>query len=184
MATGRTGVAGRRRSAHGADEFERALSVIVAGCGGELVDVESAGGVLRVTVEGDGGPDLDDLAEMSRVISAWLDERADLAPVGRYELEVSSPGIERRLRRPAHFSKAIGSRVAIRTVASTPGARRVEGALTRADEDSVTVVDDSGAEHRIVYAAIDRAHTVFDWRAALAGRPAPTDPVKTGSRAS
>lgn len=184
MATGRTGVAGTRRSAHEADELERALSVVVAACGGELVDVETAGGILRVTVERDGGPDLDDLAEMSRVISAWLDERTDLAPVGRYELEVSSPGVERRLRRPAHFSKAIGARVAIRTVAGTPGVRRVEGALARADEDSVTVVDDSGAEHRIAYAAIDRAHTVFDWRAALAGQRAPTDTAKTGSRAS
>ncbi|MGP8163691.1 MAG: ribosome maturation factor RimP [Acidimicrobiales bacterium] len=161
------------------DELERALVAVVASCRCELVDVESAGGVLRVTVERDGGLDLDDLAGVSRAISALFDGRADLTPAGRYELEVSSPGVERRLRRQAHFAKAIGSRVAIRTVAGTPGARRFEGALRAVDEDSIAVVDDEGAEHRISYAAIDRAHTVFDWRAALAGRRVSDDSAMT-----
>ncbi|MGP8065649.1 MAG: ribosome maturation factor RimP, partial [Acidimicrobiales bacterium] len=117
MATGKTDVARGAWSADAADELERAIASVVESGGHELVDVESGGGVLRVTVERSANLDLDDLAKVSRFVSALLDERADLAPAGRYELEVSSPGVERRLRRPAHFVRARGGRVAVRTVA-------------------------------------------------------------------
>jgi ribosome maturation factor RimP len=92
--------------------------------------------------------------------------------------------LERRLRRPAHFAKALGGRVAVRTIAGTPGERRFEGTLRAADADGITVDDDAGAEHRVPYPAIDRAHTVFDWRAALAGGRAPASSTTTGSQAS
>jgi len=168
-----------------ADALERALDDVVRTAGARLVDVESAGGVLRVTVERDSGLDLDDLAEVSAAISAFLDAHSDLAPVGRYDLEVSSPGVERRLRRQAHFASAVGARVAIRTVAGSPGVRRIEGDLRAVDTEGITVVDDRGCEHRVSYPAIDRAHTVFDWRAALAGRSRPKRPVAaTESRQS
>jgi ribosome maturation factor RimP len=185
MATGRADVARSRRSAADtADTLERAIGSVVESRGHDLVDVELVGGVLRVTVERDGGLDLDELAEMSRLLGALLDERSDLAPSGRYELEVSSPGVERRLRRPAHFTKALGRRVAVRTIAGTPGERRFEGTLWAVDADAITVTDDGGAEHRVPYPAIDRAHTVFDWRAALAGGRAPASSATTGSQAS
>jgi len=166
-----------------ADDLERALSAVVGTRRHELVDLELAGGILRVTVEG-GALDLDELAEVSRLVSAMLDDRADLAPLGRYELEVTSPGVERRLRRPAHFVRALEKRVAVRTVAGTPGERRREGTLRAADEDAIVIVDDNGAEHRVTYPAIERAHTVFDWRAALAGDRAKADRATTGSQAS
>ena len=134
MATGKTDVVRGARSADAADELERAIASVVESAGHELVDVESGGGVLRVTVERDASLDLDDLAEVSRLVSALLDERADVAPAGRYELEVSSPGVERRLRRPAHFARARGGRVAVRTVAGTPGDRRTEGELRDCDD--------------------------------------------------
>ena len=176
---------GRTRLAEDAGELERALADVAATCGVVFVDVEAVSGVLRVTVERDGGLDLDDLAGVSSVISAFLDTRPDLAPAGRYVLEVSSPGVERRLRRQGHFFQAIGARVAIRTVAGTPGNRRVEGELCAADPAGITVVDDEGGEHRLSYAAIDRAHTVFDWRADLAGRRRPVGSVATtGNRPS
>ena len=185
MATGRVDVARHQRSAaDAAGRLERAIGSVVESRGHDLVDVELAGGVLRVTVERDGGLDLDELAAVSRLVGALLDERSDLAPSGRYELEVSSPGLERRLRRPAHFAKALGGRVAVRTIAGTPGERRFEGTLRAADADGITVDDDAGAEHRVPYPAIDRAHTVFDWRAALAGGRAPASSTTTGSQAS
>ena len=184
MATGKTDVARGARSAVAADELERAIASVVESAGHELVDVESGGGVLRVTVERDASLDLDDLAEVSRLVSALLDERADVAPAGRYELEVSSPGVERRLRRPAHYARARGGRVAVRTVAGSPGDRRTEGELRDCDGESVTLVDDAGVEHRIPYAAIERAHTVFDWRAALAGGHNGPGPAATRGRAS
>jgi ribosome maturation factor RimP len=124
----------------------------------EVVDVEHSGATLRVTVdraEG-GGIDLETVAKASEVVSAVLD-RADPVP-GRYTLEVSSPGIERALRTPAHFSRHVGSTVALKTRPGTEGDRRVEGTLEAADDAGVIV-----AGRTLAYADIERAHTVFSW---------------------
>jgi len=87
------------------DDLFAALQPGVAASGLELVDVVFASGVLQVTVDREGGVDLDTLTEASRIVSSLLD---DLDPVpGRYSLEVSSPGIERTLRTPAHFAGAL-----------------------------------------------------------------------------
>jgi ribosome maturation factor RimP len=124
----------------------------------EVVDVEHSGATLRITVdraEG-GGIDLETVAKASGVVSAVLD-RADPIP-GRYTLEVSSPGVERPLRTPAHFRRHVGSVVAVKTRPGTEGDRRVEGTLEAADDFGVTV----GAR-TVLYADIERAHTVFSW---------------------
>ena len=124
----------------------------------EVVDVEHSGATLRITVdrvEG-GGIDLETVASASEVVSAALD-RDDPIP-GRYTLEVSSPGVERPLRTPAHFLRHIGSTVAVKTRPGTEGDRRVEGMLTAADDVGVTV-----GSRTVPYADIERAHTVFSW---------------------
>jgi ribosome maturation factor RimP len=130
----------------------------------ELVDVERTADFLRVTVDRPGGVDLDAIAEATRVVSSHLD-RHDVVP-GRYVLEVSSPGLERPLRTPGHFSRFVGTRVAVRTRPGTEGDRRVEGVLDHADDIGVVV----GAR-RLAYADIERAHTVFEWGASA--KPAP-----------
>lgn len=165
-----------------------ALEAPCAELGVEVVDAElmrgGAGGrsssVLRVTVEGQGAAlDLDAVAEVSAVISAVLDADEQLTPSGRYDLEVTSPGVERRLRRPAHFRRAIGSQVAVKTRPGTPGERRLQGRLEAAGDDGVTLslgadatsgspAHAGGGERTLPYEAIESAHTVFDWRAALA----------------
>ena len=80
---------------------------IVQAAGLEIWDVERAGASLRVMVERPGGIDLDAISELSRALSSALDQRDDLVPDGRYTLEVSSPGLERRLRYPRHFASYI-----------------------------------------------------------------------------
>ena len=75
----------------------------------ELYDIELAGGAVRVVVE---TSDLEAIAQLTRAISRALDD-ADPIP-DRYTLEVSSPGLERTLRTPAHFRGAIGSVVSIK----------------------------------------------------------------------
>jgi len=71
----------------------------------ELIDLEVRSSLVKVTVDRPGGVDLEWLALANRVASDALDE---LDPIpGRYTLEVSSPGVERRLRTPAHFEKAV-----------------------------------------------------------------------------
>jgi ribosome maturation factor RimP len=159
--------AGTEMTSGGPDALERALSPVVGAFGLEVVDTEHSGGTLRVTVEGGEPIDLDRLARVSAAVSAFLDERPDLAPNHRYELEVSTPGLERRLRRAAHFAGAVGQRVAVRTVATAPGDRRAEGTLVGADEAGFSLTLDDSSTRRIAYADVDRAHTIFDWKAAL-----------------
>lgn len=150
------------------DELEREIAQVCATAGLDLVDVELRQRTLLVTVERESELDLDTIAEAARAISSFLDEHDELAPAAPFELEVSSPGLERRLRRPAHFARAIGAMVALRTLPGTEGERRVEGTLTGADAEGI-VLDLPSGDRRISYDEIERAHTVFDWRAALAG---------------
>lgn len=123
----------------------------------ELFDVDLSGGLLKVTVDRPGGVDLDAISAATQVVSAVLDAHDDLIP-GRYLLEVSSPGIERPLRTPTHFQRAVGSTVAVKTCPDTEGDRRIEGVLESADDEGVVV---SG--RAVPYRDIERARTVFVW---------------------
>jgi ribosome maturation factor RimP len=135
----------------------------------ELFDVEFGGGRLVVLADRPGGVDLDALTEATKRISAELD-RADPIPGGRYVLEVSSPGLERRLRTPAHFQAALGMVVSVKTNPMADRPRRLKGVLETTDEAGVTV----DGQH-IDYADIQRAQTVFEWGAG-------PSPGKVGSR--
>ena len=138
----------------------------------ELVDVEMKAGVLQVTVDREGGVDLEALTDANRAVSTLLDE---LDPIpGRYSLEVSSPGIERPLRTPAHFAKAGGATVTVKTRPQVPGERRIQGTLVASDEVGFTLaVDGSDEPVRLAYSDIDRARTVFVW----GGQDTPGNPV-------
>lgn len=141
------------------EDLYEALRPVVAAHDLELVDVESGPGLLRVTVDREGGVDLDGLAAANRAVSAALD---DLDPMpGRYTLEVSSPGVERRLRTPAQFARAVGETVTVRL---QPGCdeRRVQGRLGAADDAGV-VLEGPGGPRRVGYGSIERARTVFEW---------------------
>jgi ribosome maturation factor RimP len=133
-----------------------------------LYDVEMAGPVLKVVVERPGGLDLDALSDATRAVSRALDEADPIA--GSYTLEVTSPGLERTLRTPAHFAAAVGETVKVKVVAGAAGPdgdRRVAGVLAAADDDGITVRsgDDAGTpiERHIPYGDIERARTVFEW---------------------
>ena len=140
-----------------------ALSPVVEARGLELVDVEIHGAQLTVFVDREGGVGLDDLGEATKDVSAALD-RIDPLP-GRYTLTVSSPGLERRLRTPAHFARAVGETVTVRVDAGTADVRRLTGTLASADETGCTLTgsDVPGGEVRISYDQIERARTVFEW---------------------
>jgi ribosome maturation factor RimP len=145
------------------DTLTDALSPILQARGLDLVDVEVHGAQLTVFVDREGGINLDELGEATRDVSAALD---DIDPMpGRYTLSVSSPGLERRLRTPAHFARAVGETVTVRMDAGTAEVRRVTGTLQRADESGCTLVgpEVSEGELRIAYDQIERARTVFEW---------------------
>jgi ribosome maturation factor RimP len=149
------------------------VSPLLDDLGLEVYDVEHAGGTLRITVDREGGVDLDTIALATRIVSRELDH-TDPIP-GRYTLEVTSPGLERNLRTPAHFERAVGTVVNVRTHPDVEGERRVRGELVAADDDGVTVRQDDGVERRLRYDEIERARTVFEWG------PTPR-PAKPGSQ--
>lgn len=132
----------------------------------DLYDVEVAGPVLKVVVDRPAGLDLQVLSDATRAVSRALDEADPIA--GTYTLEVTSPGLERRLRTPAHFARAVGETVKVKLVAGVADDRRLAGLLVAADDDGITVrtsIDDEGGpvERRVAYTDIDRARTVFEW---------------------
>ena len=109
--------------------------------GFEIVDIEyqreGHGTVLRFYLDREGGVSLNELAPLSRRIGDLLDVH-DVVP-GSYTLEVSSPGINRRLRQPDHFRRYIGSRVRVRTVLPLAGKRSFVGQLQGVEADGIVV---------------------------------------------
>ena len=153
-----------------------ALSPILASSGLDLVDVGfTAPGPGHV--DRPGGVDLDDLADANRDVSRALDA-LDPYP-GSYTLEVSSPGLERRLRTPAHFARAVGETVTVR-LPEAGRRRRVTGVLRRRRGDRVHLEgpDVPGGSMRIAYDQVERARTVFEWGAREAGGRANQERVK------
>jgi ribosome maturation factor RimP len=151
-------------------DVEALVRPVVEGAGYELVDVAYAGGggrrTLRVTVDRPDGLDLEAIAALSEKIARRLD--LEDFGAGRYELEVSSPGIERPLRTPDHFARYTGSRVKVTTHAPLDGARVHEGVLVASDAAGITI-EVNGAARTVPYAAIASARTVADWDAELKG---------------
>jgi ribosome maturation factor RimP len=146
----------------------------------DVYDIEQRGGTLRVTLDTRpgtaGSVDLEQLALATRLISRELDH-ADPVP-GRYTLEVTSPGVERSLRTPAHFQREIGKTVSVRLANVEAEQRRLEGVLVAADERTATIRVEAAGEpvdHTVAIDSIDRARTVFVWG------PQPK-PGKAGSR--
>ncbi|MDA8039356.1 MAG: ribosome maturation factor RimP [Actinomycetota bacterium] len=157
------------------DDVERAVAPVVESAGLELVDVEVRAGYVKVTVDREGGVDLDAVSFTAARVSHALDQHGAV-PGGRYELEVSSPGLERRLRRPEHFRRFVGETVALKTRPGLDGDRRAEGRLVEVGERQFTLEGEKvpGGRRTYAYDDLERAHTVFDWRAALAGTSAPS----------
>lgn len=151
----------------------------------ELIDVEHIGATVRIVLDRPGGIDMEMISRATRRISSLLDEVDPLAD--RYTLEVSSPGLERTLRLPSHFVRAVGSAVAVKTVAGVEGERRVTGRLLSADDDAIEVEVDEvdGSSRRIRYADVERARTVFEWGPTpKPGKPQTTKPTKKNKKAA
>jgi len=127
----------------------------------EIVDVEfhreSRGMVLRFYLDrqGGGGVSLDDLTRVSRQVGDLLDVH-DAVP-GSYSLEMSSPGINRRLRRPDHFRRYLGEPVRVRLVGALNGRRSFLGILEAVEPDGI-VIREGAAAHTIRFAEIAHAN--------------------------
>jgi ribosome maturation factor RimP len=118
------------------------LEPVVSGAGYDLEDltVSAAGkrSVVRVLVDKDGGVTLDDVADVSRLVSEALDAADEQDPTllgATYVLEVSSPGVDRPLTEPRHWRRNVGRRV---SVVLRDGST-ADGRITAADDAGVTL---------------------------------------------
>ena len=129
--------------------------------GYELTDVElklgGRSGLLRLYIDKDGGVDIDDCEAVSRQVSAILDVE-DPIP-GNYALEVSSPGLDRTLTKPAHFQRFMGEDIRVRLRFPVEGRRNFRGALKSADDENIEVEVD-GEAHRLPISTIESARLV------------------------
>lgn len=132
----------------------------------ELIDVqyrpEGGRAVLRLLLDRpEGGVTLDQLTRMSRELGDLLDAH-DAVP-GRYHLECSSPGLNRPLIREAHFRRAIGQRVRVRTRAPIGDRRQFHGTLEAVADDGVTVADPNAGTVVVPFAQIEKANVEYDF---------------------
>ena len=141
--TGRPPSAGSR----GADRRQQELEVLVrpvveeTGFDLEALTVSQAGrrSVVKVVVDSDHGVSLDDIAAVSRAVSASLDEGDDGFGATPYTLEVTSPGVDRPLTEQRHWRRAVG-----RLVEWTEDGKKVQARVSNVDGDQITVETASG----------------------------------------
>jgi len=117
---------------------------------------EDSNTIFRVYITKEGGVSLDLCADISNELSPFLDVNPPLN--GAYYLEVSSPGIERKLENPIHFTSAIGERIKFKV----KGGDKLKGVLKSADEKGF-VVEIKGEEKHFDYADVSKVKTYFEW---------------------
>lgn len=143
------------------EQLARLLKPTVEQLGYELSDLElrlgGKDGVVRVFIDKPEGVDLSDCEAVSRQLSAVLDVE-DPVP-GHYTLEVSSPGLDRKLTRPEHFRRYVGEDVRVRLRAPLDGRRNFRGRLVAVDDNEIEVEVD-GRPHHLAMAAIESARLV------------------------
>lgn len=161
-------------------ELETPLRSLLSNLGLDLYDVELAKGTLNVTVNKAGGVDLESLTRANRAISEWLDLN-DPIP-GRFTLDVSSPGLERRLRTLEHFRSAVGEVVTLRERRLDEPTRRLEGTLRDVTDSALTLDDHSLGEVQVTLESIERARTVFQWGGGAKPSPSRGKPSTTTSK--
>ena len=137
-------------------EREDWLRGTLAGMGYELVDFESSrGGLLRVFIDSPSGISVEDCARVSNHLTRAL----AVESIDYERLEVSSPGLDRPLKRPEDFVRFGGRKVSVRLRLPRDGQRRFEGVLAGVEADGV-FLDVEGKRLRFAFAEIDRARLI------------------------
>ena len=132
----------------------------VTGMGFELVDARATGGGRFVTIFIDrpGGITVDHCAEVSRQLSRVF----EVEGIDYERLEVSSPGLDRPLRKPADFERFAGSRVDVKMRAPDAAGRRRFTGLLKSAKDGVAVVEVDGRDVMLQVGDMDKARLVPD----------------------
>jgi ribosome maturation factor RimP len=122
---------------------------------------EGAEWYLRITIDSADGIDIEDCEKVHRTIDVIIDEADPIEDF--YYLEVSSPGIERTLRKKEHFAVCVGEKVEIRLFApDAKGRKSYVGVLSASDDTGITL-NAEGEEITLAYSAIAKANTFFEF---------------------
>ena len=144
---------------------------VVSDLGFELVDIELAGNrsqqLIRIYIEKPGGILLTDCVAVSRELGERFD--AENVIENSYCLEVSSPGIERPLRKIKDFERYVGHRVRIRLKGKQKGKRRITGKIVAVDENIIRILSKNGEKSSFSLADIAKAKLDVDWDAEFQG---------------
>ncbi|MGE0081262.1 MAG: ribosome maturation factor RimP [Thiohalomonadaceae bacterium] len=147
-----------------AERLEQLIEPAIVALGYELVGVEykpqGRHSLLRVYIDRPEGITVDDCERVSHQVSGVLDVEDPIQ--GQYTLEVSSPGLERPLFRPAHYERFAGSEVQLRLKVPVEGRRKFKGRLLGLRDDAV-VLEADGVERVFPLADVEYAHLVPDW---------------------
>ena len=142
-------------------ELERLIEPTVEQLGYELSDLElklgGRDGIVRVFIDKPDGVDLSDCEIVSRQLSAVLDVEDPLP--GHYRLEVSSPGLDRKLTKPGHFQRFLGETIRVKLRFPVAGRRNFRGILRAADEEQIEIEVD-GESHSLQLATIESARLI------------------------
>jgi ribosome maturation factor RimP len=143
------------------DELQKLLEPTVERLGCELTDLvvrlSGKGGLLQLTIDKPDGIDIDDCEKVSHAVSALLDVE-DPVP-GEYNLEVSSPGLDRKLTKVEHFQRFEGETLKVTMRFPMDGRRRFRGTLVSSDDENI-VVEVDGQTYSLPLATIDTARLV------------------------
>lgn len=140
--------------------------------GYEMVELEQAGSrarpILRLSIDrpdskpGEPAVSLDDCSRVSRALEPWLDQREGLSD--RYVIEVSSPGVERPLTKPADWDRFAGAEVAVKVRVPIEGrGKKVQGTLVGLRDGERVALQVDGDEVEIPLGEIERGNLVFRW---------------------
>jgi ribosome maturation factor RimP len=143
------------------DELTKLLQPTIEQLGYELWDLEAKlggkGGVVRVFIDQPGGIGLEDCEKVSLAVSALLDIEDPLP--GQYNLEVSSPGLDRKLTKVEHFQRFTGETLKVSMRFPIEGRKRFRGPLVSSNDENI-VVEVDGESHSLPIATIDTARIV------------------------
>lgn len=148
-----------------AERVEALVTPCITELGYRIWDVEyvkeGAEWYLRITLDSDDGIDIDDCEKVSRAINPIIDEADPIEDF--YYLEVSSPGLERVLRKQEHLAASIGEEIEIRLFAPDENKKKAyTGILSGFDENSITI-DIAGETKKMDLSKISKIQTIFDF---------------------
>lgn len=124
----------------------------------DIVTVNEGGSTIyRVMINSKDGITLDQCAEVTRVLNPLLDVTPPVS--GDYRLEVSSPGIERKLKSLKHFNSSIGEKVKVVLISNEV----LKGTLIKVEGSNITVEDEQVGEQTVPFDEVIKASTYFEW---------------------